>query len=32
MIDLIPYFGALVTILFTVAFYWGLQEFKNLGK
>jgi hypothetical protein len=28
--DLIPYFAGLVTLLFGVGFYFGLQEFKNL--
>ncbi|MFT6514053.1 MAG: hypothetical protein ACJAX1_002634 [Neolewinella sp.] len=30
MMDLIPYFAGLVTLLFGVGFYFGLQEFKNL--
>ena len=28
--DLMPYFGGLVTIIFTIAFYWALQEVKKL--
>lgn len=28
--DLIPYFAGLVTLLFGVGFYFGLQEFKKL--
>jgi hypothetical protein len=32
MIDVIPYFGALVTIIFSIAFYWGLQEIKKLDE
>jgi hypothetical protein len=32
MSELIPYFGALVTIVFSIAFYWAMQEFKKLGK
>jgi hypothetical protein len=30
MMDLIPYFAGLVTLLFGVGFYFGLQEFKNI--
>jgi hypothetical protein len=30
MMDLIPYFAGLVTLLFGVGFYFGLQEFKKL--
>lgn len=30
MTEIIPYFSGLVTLLFGVAFYWGLQEFKDL--
>jgi hypothetical protein len=30
MIDIIPVIGAVVTILFTIAFYLGLQEIKNM--
>jgi hypothetical protein len=30
MIELIPYFAGLVTILFSVGFYLALQEFKKL--
>jgi hypothetical protein len=29
MTELIPYFGGLVTILFSIAFYWGIQEAKK---
>ena len=32
MTELIPYFGGLVTILFTMAFYWAIQEVKKLDK
>jgi hypothetical protein len=32
MSDLIPYFAGLVTILFGVGFYFGLQELKKVGK
>lgn len=32
MIDLIPYFAGLVTLLFGAGFYFGLQEFKKVGK
>jgi hypothetical protein len=32
MSELIPYFGALVTILFSTAFYWALKEFKKLDE
>jgi len=30
MIELIPYFAGLITILFGIGFYAGLQEFKKL--
>jgi len=30
MMDLIPYFAGLVTLLFGVGFYFGLQEFKKI--
>jgi hypothetical protein len=30
MIELIPYFAGLITIIFGIAFYLGLQEFKKL--
>lgn len=30
MIDILPYLSGVVTLLFGVAFYFGLQEFKNL--
>jgi hypothetical protein len=30
MSDLIPYLAVFVTILFALAFYWGLQEFKKM--
>jgi len=30
MIDIIPMMGIVVTILFTVAFYLGLQEIKKI--
>jgi hypothetical protein len=29
MIELIPYFAGLITLLFGVGFYVGLQEFKK---
>ena len=29
MIEFIPYFAGLITLLFGVAFYLGLQEFKK---
>ena len=29
MTDLIPYFGGFVTIMFSMAFYWGIQEAKK---
>jgi hypothetical protein len=29
MIKLIPYFAGLITLLFGLAFYYGLQEFKK---
>jgi CHASE3 domain sensor protein len=29
MAELIPYFGALVTLLFSAAFYWGIQEIRK---
>jgi hypothetical protein len=32
MNDLIPYFAGLVTILFGVGFYFGLQELKKVDK
>ena len=32
MIEFIPYFAGLITILFGVGFYSGLQEFKKIGK
>ncbi len=31
MTALIPYFAGIVTLLFGVGFYLGLQEFKKLG-
>ena len=30
MTELIPYFAGFVTLMFGVAFYFGLQEFKRL--
>jgi hypothetical protein len=30
MTELIPYLGGLVTILFGIGFYFGLQEFKKM--
>jgi hypothetical protein len=30
MIELIPYFAVLITLLFSLAFYFGLQEFKKV--
>ena len=30
MIELIPYLSGVVTLLFGIAFYFGLQEFKDL--
>ncbi len=30
MTELIPYLSGVVTLLFGIAFYFGLQEFKNL--
>lgn len=30
MIELIPYFAGLITLLFGVGFYKGLQEFKKI--
>ncbi len=30
MIDFIPYLAGVVTLLFGVAFYFGLQEFKDI--
>jgi hypothetical protein len=32
MIELIPYFAGFVTLMFGAAFYFGLQEFKKIGK
>jgi hypothetical protein len=32
MIKLIPYFAGLITLLFGLAFYFGLQEFKKIDK
>jgi hypothetical protein len=31
MIDLLPYFGGLVTLLFSLGFYWGIQELRAYG-
>ncbi|MFT4668275.1 MAG: hypothetical protein ACI9RM_002126 [Ulvibacter sp.] len=31
MTDLIPYFAGFVTFLFGLGFFFGLQEFKDLG-
>jgi len=30
MIDIIPLMGIVVTVLFTIAFYLGLQEIKKI--
>jgi hypothetical protein len=30
MTELIPYLAGVVTILFGIAFYFGLQEFKKI--
>ncbi|MFT5168458.1 MAG: hypothetical protein ACI8P3_003701 [Saprospiraceae bacterium] len=30
MTELIPYLSGVVTILFGIAFYFGLQEFKEI--
>ena len=30
MIEFIPYFAGLITLLFGVGFYVGLQEFKKI--
>ncbi len=30
MIEFIPYFSGVVTILFGIGFYFGLQEFKEI--
>jgi hypothetical protein len=30
MIDLIPYLAGFVTLMFGIAFFFGLQEFKKL--
>jgi hypothetical protein len=30
MIELIPYFAGLITLLFGIGFYAGLQEFKKI--
>jgi len=30
MIDFIPYFAGIITVLFGMAFYLALQEFKKL--
>ena len=32
MIEIIPYFAGIVTLLFGYAFYVGLQEFKDWGN
>lgn len=32
MIKLIPYFAGLITVLFGIGFYAGLQEFKKNFK
>lgn len=31
MVDFIPYFAGFVTLMFGIAFYLGLQEFKQIG-
>jgi hypothetical protein len=30
MIEFIPYFAGLITILFTIGFYLGIQEIKKI--
>ncbi|GEM_PF-1718472 len=30
MIEILPYLGGLVTLLFSAAFYWALQELKEM--
>lgn len=30
MSEIIPYLGGLVTLLFSAAFYWALQELKDM--
>lgn len=30
MMDLVPYLSGLVTLLFGIAFYLGLQEFRDI--
>lgn len=30
MNEIIPYFAGLITILFSLGFYWGLQEIKKI--
>ena len=30
MTELIPYFSGVVTLFFGIAFYFGLQEFKEI--
>jgi hypothetical protein len=32
MTEFIPYFAGLITILFGIGFYLGLQEFKKIEK
>ena len=32
MTELIPYFAGLITLLFGIGFYAGLQEFKSIKK
>jgi hypothetical protein len=32
MVELIPYFSGFVTLLFALAFYFGLQEIKSETK
>ncbi|MFT4760830.1 MAG: hypothetical protein ACI9XO_002647 [Paraglaciecola sp.] len=32
MTELIPYFAGVVTLLFGLGFYFGLQEFKDISK
>ncbi len=31
MTSLIPYLSGFVTVMFCLAFYFGLQEFKKIG-
>ncbi len=31
MIEIMPYIGGLVTLLFSAAFYWGILELQEYG-